>query len=82
MRKNPLLVKLGQNIRSRRETLNWSQEELAMKAELDRTYIGGIERGERNVAVLNLCRIAHALGVSPSGLLEGITYKSHGQRQK
>jgi len=44
----PALSKLGQIIRSRRESLKLSQEDLADKADLDRTYIGGIERGERN----------------------------------
>ena len=46
-----------------------SQEEFAALAGLDRTYVGGIERGERNAGVLNVCRIAHTLGVSPARLL-------------
>jgi len=70
--KQTLLVQLGANIRSLREQQGLSQEQLALIAELDRTYIGGVERGERNIAVLNLCRIALALKVSPSRLLEGI----------
>lgn len=68
------LIKLGQNIRTRREALGLSQEALAFQAGLDRTYIGGVERGERNLGVLNLCRIAHALEVLPSTLIEGVTY--------
>ena len=46
-----------------------SQEGLALLAELDRSYVGGIERGEHNVAIVNLIRLADALGVSPSELL-------------
>jgi transcriptional regulator with XRE-family HTH domain len=44
--------------------------ELANKAKLDRTYIGGVERGERNVALINIEKIAHALGVSVKELFE------------
>jgi transcriptional regulator with XRE-family HTH domain len=47
-----------------------SQMELANKAKLDRTYIGGVERGERNVALINIEKIAHALGVSVKELFE------------
>lgn len=66
------LVRLGNNIRSLREQKGFSQEQLALNANLDRTYVGGVERGERNIATLNLCRIAYALGVAPMQLLEGV----------
>jgi transcriptional regulator with XRE-family HTH domain len=46
-----------------------SQEKLAAVAGLDRTYVGGIERGERNVALINISRLAEALNVHPSELL-------------
>jgi transcriptional regulator with XRE-family HTH domain len=49
-----------------------SQEDLALACGLDRTYIGGIERGERNVGVLNLARIARAIGISISDLLSDV----------
>ena len=71
-KKHPTLVKLGNTIRAKRENLILSQEKLAFEADLDRTYIGGIERGERNVAILNLCKIAKALKVKPAELINNI----------
>ncbi len=64
--------KLGMTIRDLRFQVGLSQEALAEVAELHRTYIGGIERGERNVSLENIVRIARALKVTPSRLLEGI----------
>lgn len=64
--------KLGQKIRERRLAIGISQEELASAAGLHRTYIGSIERGERNVSLQNIVAVARALSVSPSALLEGI----------
>jgi len=64
---------VGENIRRLRKQAGWSQEELAEAAELHRTYIGAIERGERNVSLENIVGIAHALGVLPSELLKGIS---------
>lgn len=61
--KHPALVKLGKQIRKLRKEKGFSQEEFAAEAGLDRTYMGGIERGERNIAALNLMRIAKALRV-------------------
>ena len=63
---------VGETVRGQRETKQWSQEELAFRSGLDRTYVGGVERGERNIGVVNLVRIAQALSVSPSSLLEGL----------
>jgi transcriptional regulator with XRE-family HTH domain len=65
-------VRFGQNVRLAREAKSLSQEALAMRAGLDRTYIGGVERGERNISLLNICRIALALDVIPSTLTEGV----------
>jgi len=64
-----LLIQLGNNIRKYRKAKGWSQEELAFQAGLDRTYIGSIERGERNVAALNLVKIAKVLEVPVGELL-------------
>jgi len=55
-------------MREIRESCGHSQERLAEMAHLHRTYIGGIERGERNVSLVNIWRIADALGISPSVL--------------
>ena len=67
-KKHPWLVEIGKNIRAIRESQGLSQEELAELVEIDRTYIGGIERGERNVASLNLIRIAIALNTEVGNL--------------
>jgi transcriptional regulator with XRE-family HTH domain len=53
---------LGERIRDARKEKGWTQEDLADEAEIDRSYIGGVERGERNVTFSMLCRIARAIG--------------------
>ncbi len=67
-----LQTTLGTTIREIRQQLGISQEILAEWSDLHRTYIGGVERGERNVSLENIVRIARALKVSPSQLLERI----------
>lgn len=62
------LVKLGAAIRTRRMALLLSQEALADSAEIDRSHMGKIERGERNVTFLNILRIAKAVQCKPSDL--------------
>jgi len=64
---------LGENIKKARTLLGISQEELAFRSMLHRTYISSVERGERNISFLNLIKIAKALEISPSELIEGIT---------
>lgn len=64
----PVLVKLGQRIRSIREKKGLSQEAVALSSGIDRSYLGGIERGEHNVAVVNLEKIAQSLDVRISDL--------------
>jgi ribosome-binding protein aMBF1 (putative translation factor) len=63
----------GLKVRKLREAAGWSQEDFAELCALHRTYIGSIERGERNIAILNLRKIAAALGLSMSKLLEGLS---------
>lgn len=57
------LKKIGKNIRSLRQRARLSQEGLAELSELDRTYIGSVERGERNVSIINIRKIAKALKI-------------------
>ena len=57
-------VRFGKAVRRKRHDLGVSQEAFADLCELDRTYIGGIERGERNVALVNIEKIARALKIS------------------
>jgi transcriptional regulator with XRE-family HTH domain len=66
------LALLGQQIRRLREDKNLSQEEFACLADIDRAYYGGIERGERNVAALNLVKIADALNVEVGNLFPSL----------
>ena len=70
-KENPLEI-LGSNIRRLRHSKNLSQEEFAHQAKIDRSYVGQIERGERNLSFKNLLRIATALEVTASELVEGI----------
>lgn len=64
-----ILEAFGNEIRRRRTDLGLSQEELAHLCDLHRTYIGSIERGERNVSLQNIAAIAKTLKCSPSELL-------------
>lgn len=60
----------GGHLRSLRRKKRLSQEALALVCDLDRTYIGSVERGERNISLVNIHKIARALGVSPKDLME------------
>jgi len=64
------LITFGQRLIELRKIKGWSQERLALESGLARSYVGGIERGQRNLAVLNIYRLAEALEVAPSTLLE------------
>jgi transcriptional regulator with XRE-family HTH domain len=68
---DPRLV-FGKRVRELREEQNLSQERLAELCELHRNYVGGIERGERNVSLLNIVKLAHGLNVKPARLIEPI----------
>lgn len=63
---------LGKRIRQKRKSIGWTQEALADNAGIDRSYIGGVERGERNVTFTVLCQICTALGCDVAELTKGI----------
>ena len=69
-KKDATLVRLGQNLRLAREARGWSQEELAQRCGVHRTYVGSVERGEYNITILTLKKFADALGIS---LTKGVT---------
>lgn len=71
VKQDPLKI-LGQRIREKRKSLGWTQEELADNAGIDRSYIGGVERGERNLTFKVLCQICSALGCDVAALTKGI----------
>lgn len=62
----------GKNIKDLRVKRGYSQEKLAEIADFDRTYISLIERGKRNLSLINICRFAKALGVKPFQLIENL----------
>lgn len=67
-----ILIKFGRRVRELRTTQGYSQESFAAKCGLDRTYLGGIERGERNVALRNIQVISGSLGISLCELMQGL----------
>lgn len=68
---NPRIL-FGERVRELRMAKGLSQEELAELSGLHRNYVGGVERGERNLGLVNIVQLAHALSVRPSKLLETI----------
>lgn len=72
MPRKDILETFGDRVRELRKEAGWSQEEFADEADLDRTYIGGIERGERNLALRNIKKIAETFGMTIAELMEGI----------
>jgi transcriptional regulator with XRE-family HTH domain len=70
--KTDILERFGKRLRELRKEKGYSQESFGAACVLDRTYIGGIERGERNVALENIEAIAQALGITLAELVEGL----------
>ena len=71
-RRNPISRAFGWRVRRLREARAWTQERLAEQADLDRSYIAGIEAGLRNPSLQSIWRVAKALGVTMSELLNGV----------
>lgn len=67
-----ILKKFGERVRELRKSQGYSQESFAAACSLDRTYLGGIERGERNIALRNILVIARTLGISVSELTKDL----------
>jgi len=59
----------GDRLRAVRRERGFSQEALALASDLDRTYIGGVERGERNISLINIHKITSALGITPREIM-------------
>ena len=71
-KKDRALIRLGANLRQAREAKGWSQEELAFRCGVHRTYVGGVERAEYNITILTLRRFTKTLGISLRDAIRGI----------
>ena len=71
--KQKILIKFGERVREIRKEKGLSQEELAHKADLHRTYIGMIERAEKNITLINIKKITNAFEISIKDIFNGIT---------
>ncbi|MFN8296944.1 MAG: helix-turn-helix transcriptional regulator [Chitinophagales bacterium] len=67
--KRKILIKFGEKVREIRKEKGFSQEQLSFKADLHRTYIGMIERAEKNITLVNIEKIANALEISVNDLM-------------
>lgn len=71
--KDRALLTLGRNLRRAREARGWTQDELAFRCGVHRTYVGGVERGEYNATILTIRRFTKALGIRLVDALRGIS---------
>jgi transcriptional regulator with XRE-family HTH domain len=62
-------IRFGRQLAACRKARGWSQEKLALESGIARSYLGGVERGKRNIALLNICRLAETLGMPPAKLM-------------
>ncbi|MBF0548327.1 MAG: helix-turn-helix transcriptional regulator [Candidatus Riflebacteria bacterium] len=69
----------GKRLKFFRKQRNWTQEKLAEKADLDRTYVASIERGERNISLLNIMKLSEALEIFPGELFKFSKTQSRSQ---
>jgi transcriptional regulator with XRE-family HTH domain len=73
MDEGAILAELGSRIRAQRKRIGLTQEQLALVAEVDRSYFGAVERGERNITFTVLCRLAMALECDVATLTVGLS---------
>ena len=71
-KKTPILMDFGDCVRQHRIERGYSQEAFADACEIDRSYMGGVERGERNLALINIIRIVQTLKMEPSEFFKGL----------
>jgi transcriptional regulator with XRE-family HTH domain len=70
--RQPVLLAFGAAVRKHRKDKGFSQEAFADECEIDRSYMGGVERGERNIALINVEKIITALGLQPSEFFKAL----------
>lgn len=68
MKKTDPRIVFGKRIATLRKERGWSQEQLALESGLARSYLGGVERGQRNISLLNIHRLADSMGLPPAAL--------------
>lgn len=68
MQTDPRIL-FGRRVAEVRRLKGWSQEKLALESGMARSYVGGVERGQRNIALINICKLAETLGISPGELM-------------
>jgi ribosome-binding protein aMBF1 (putative translation factor) len=79
-KKKTLRMHFSARLRAAREARGITQEAMALEAELHRTYVGQVERGERNVSIDNIEKLARAIGVDPEELMHGYHVAHHRNR--
>ncbi|MBI5041951.1 MAG: helix-turn-helix transcriptional regulator [Gammaproteobacteria bacterium] len=72
----------GLRLAQLRKRRGWSQERLALESGLARSYLGGVERGQRNLSLVNICRLADTLELPPSVLLEFDSVRRPSKRRR
>jgi transcriptional regulator with XRE-family HTH domain len=77
---NDIRKQFGKRVRELRKARGYSQEAFALECEIHRTYIGDVERGERNIALDNITKIAATLGIELSELFDGISAMPHSNK--
>ncbi|RWX47087.1 DNA-binding transcriptional regulator, XRE-family HTH domain [Candidatus Electrothrix aarhusensis] len=72
MNEEDILKEFGNTLQKYRKEKDWSQEKLSEVAYLDRTYISSVERGQRNISIINICKLANALEIPIGNLLRNV----------